>query len=598
MNVVSRVGIGDDIQADLLEAAVPLDSDSFPADPGLRLPGLLDCRAQIHEKAFPGHLQHVEAGDSRASFQVAARAPAELDHFHRLVDDDARRRVMREHDAVRLPECVNGRQRAGGGLALRGPGGGMRRDRLRVVEHRTGDPRLLRKELVVFVLGPEEVAERADRLRRAEQQEAVRIEGMVEDREDALLQPRLEIDEQVAAGEQVQVEEGRIGQDVVPGENAGLPSRLCDLVIAVPLHEEPPQALGRNVRRRVVGVNARARLLDRGLADVGPEDLQGKLAAVRLARFDQADDEGVDLFAGRASRDPQPHRRVLGPVLQDPRKDLALEKLERLPVAEEAGHPDEHVLVERVHLAGVLLEKVVVLPEIVDLLQRHTPRDPALDGGLPVMGEVHARGGAQQREDLVGDAAIGRRRLLRDGLHQTDVRMTGDPRQLARDVLGTQDEIHAARRDRGARHAVMAGGVFLLREGDPSLGLDGFDPEGAVGGRAGQNDSDRAGLQAVRERPEEVVHRHVTPVGLSPGGESKMSVVELHHAVGRNHVDLVGLDPHRARGLADRHARVAGEDLRQQTLMCRVQMLDDDEGHARVRGDVAEQLAEGLESPC
>jgi hypothetical protein len=68
----------------------------------------------------------------------------------------------------------------------------------------------------------EQAGLRGDTLRRAEEQMTARPQGVVEGGQDTLLQTRLEVDHQVAAGDQVEARERRILAEVVRREQAQL----------------------------------------------------------------------------------------------------------------------------------------------------------------------------------------------------------------------------------------------------------------------------------------------------------------------------------------------------------------------------------------
>ena len=73
------------------------------------------------------------------------------------------------------------------------------------------------------------------------------------------------------------------------------------------------------------------------------------------------------------------------------------------------------------------------------------------------------------------------------------------------------------------------------------------------------------------------------------------AVSDRHLAVGKDHVDAVGLNP---RSLPDRHHVHAGTSIQQLdhvALPRRIEMLDDHEGHAAVGRHGAEQLLERLQ---
>ena len=74
----------------------------------------------------------------------------------------------------------------------------------------------------------EQAGERADRLRGPQHEEPARIQGVVESRDDPLLEHRGEVDQHVAATDQVQVGEGRVRRHVLLGEDAHISDRLAD----------------------------------------------------------------------------------------------------------------------------------------------------------------------------------------------------------------------------------------------------------------------------------------------------------------------------------------------------------------------------------
>ena len=97
----------------------------------------------------------------------------------------------------------------------------------------------------------------------------------MEQREDVLLHAS-QVDQDVAATDQVQLRKRRIVDQVMPGKDAHLAQVLVDLVAAFDLREIAVQALMGKVRRNVLEVPAGAGLFDCRLADIGSEDLHRK----------------------------------------------------------------------------------------------------------------------------------------------------------------------------------------------------------------------------------------------------------------------------------------------------------------------------------
>src|SRR5947209_20220638 len=107
---------------------------------------------------------------------------------------------------------------------------------------------LLRVELRVAVL----LAAEADRLLAAEREDAERLEALVEERLDAVLERLAEIDHHVAADDQVELVEGAVRDEVVLGEHDVVDQRAVEAggvaVSAVVARElaDPARAGGRS----------------------------------------------------------------------------------------------------------------------------------------------------------------------------------------------------------------------------------------------------------------------------------------------------------------------------------------------------------------
>ena len=74
------------------------------------------------------------------------------------------------------------------------------------------------------------------------------------------------------------------------------------------------------------------------------------------------------------------------------------------------------------------------------------------------------------------------------------------------------------------------------------------------------------------------------------------AVQKGHVAVRRNHIDGVRLNRHAVFHFMNRHFGVASDQFGQDALVFGIEMLDEDEGHARVRGRMGEELLEGFQS--
>ena len=74
---------------------------------------------------------------------------------------------------------------------------------------------------------------------------------------------------------------------------------------------------------------------------------------------------------------------------------------ERLRFAEKAGYVNEDIVVERRHLASILLQVRPVTLEVLDFVEDHPARDTPLDRSDFIETEVDRRGSRQNLEDLL-----------------------------------------------------------------------------------------------------------------------------------------------------------------------------------------------------
>src|SRR5512142_2666847 len=94
--------------------------------------------------------------------------------------------------------------------------------------------------------------------RWTEHQEARRLEGVLQDRPHLLLQYVAEVDQHVAATNEVQLRERRVLGEVVPGKHTRLTDVLHNLITALRSGEETRQSLRRDMGQRSARVYAGA----------------------------------------------------------------------------------------------------------------------------------------------------------------------------------------------------------------------------------------------------------------------------------------------------------------------------------------------------
>lgn len=231
---------------------------------------------------------------------------------------------------------------------------------------------------------------------------------------------------------------------------------------------------------------------------------------------------------------------------------------------------------------------------VVDLQHLHAPLHAARDGLVLVAAEVVAGAGAQQRRDL--RQVVGR--LAADAIGALapahGVEMAEVVVELGGDRLDRQHEVDHPGAHRAAHHAVVFG--TFLGDGQAAAFLDRAQADGTVAACAGE-DHAGAGLAARHGQGlEEGVDRRALTAALDRRAEMQLAIGQGQRGVGRNDIDAVSLDDHAVGGLYDRDAGGPAEDVRQDTGVRRVEVLDDHEGHAAIGPQMRQQGFQGTDA--
>jgi hypothetical protein len=156
--------------------------------------------------------------------------------------------------------------------------------------------------------------------------------------------------------------------------------------------------------------------------------------------------------------------------------------------------------------------------------------------------------------------------------------------------------VHRARRDRAPWHSVVGGLEGVLSDDQATLLTHGPEAQAAVCASSGEDDAYGARTEGVGQRPQKVVERQ-------PGAMSGLRLRKTECALGcrqigprRDDVDTAGRDPHAVDRLADRHGGMLGKQAHHHARVCRIQVLDENEGRPGVRRERAQQPARGVES--
>jgi hypothetical protein len=333
----------------------------------------------------------------------------------------------------------------------------------------------------------------------------------VKQRNQPLLQLCGEINQEVAAGDQIQLGERGIHDDVLRCKHHHLPDLFGDAKAALLVHEEPAQALRRHVGRDRVGVQALARLFDGLTIEIGAEDLQGDVAdrPERLCGLLEHHGQRVGLFPRGATGHPGSERAIAHVAGQERGQGVVQQRFPALRVAEEGGHSDQQLFEQELDLARILAQKAHVVAEGIDLMQPHAAFDAAQDGRVFVQRKIVTGVAPKQNADL-----LQRTPGLVFGLAggSVDVRGVLAVRQdLGGQLLYWSDDVGQTRLDRAPGHAVVFGRGRGLYERRSCVLLDRAQPQRAIRAHAGQDHADAALLLIIGQGAKEEVDRQMHP---------------------------------------------------------------------------------------
>ncbi len=405
----------------------------------------------------------------------------------------------------------------------------------------------------------------------------------------------LEIDQEIAAGGQIDLRERRVLEQVLRREHQPVAQVLPDLVAVTGRDEEAAQTLDRKVlldRARKHAATADAQIVPGG---IGREDLDVEALVRGLGGFRQQDCERIGLLAGRARGRPDADGIADLPLSDQGLDHLGVQLLPGRRIAKEAGDVDHQVVDQRRDLIRTAPQDVFVVGDPLDALQAHAPVDATLHHVALVTVEFVAAPGPQQRQDPV-DLDVELPGRLGRLVPVRDIEVPDVTQQRFGHRLGRQHKVDHAGGDRAARHAGVLRGLGQLREHQATAALDRAAPGGAVAAGAGQDDGDRPLALILGERDEEGVDRMPGAAPLAGLGEVQHAASDRQLAVGQDHVHAVGLDPG---ALLDRdhvHPGVPAEQLDHVALPGRVEVLDDHEGEAAVGRHGGEELLERLDA--
>ena len=335
-------------------------------------------------------------------------------------------------------------------------------------------------EAVPLIQGFEQLGAAFGRFGAAEEQAAPRAQGIVKRGKHVLLGRPLQVDQEVAADDQVELGKGRVLQQVMRGKEDQVAHLRPHLVVAVLVHEEARQARRGHVGGDGFRIDAFARKVQRQLAQVGGKDLDMRRPVELAGIFQEQHGGAVGFFSGGAAHGPHAHAIAGAFALKQLGYDLLRQHRPRCGVAEELGDMDEHVVVEGVDLGAVLAQAEEVIGQRLQVEQLHAAGDAAQEGRFLIAAKVVPRAHAQLGQDLEEGLPVALGEVLWFRRQRE-----GGLRAFRRHQLGGQlgdggDDVHQPGGDGAFGHAVVLGFVRRLDQQEAAVLLDRAHADGAV----------------------------------------------------------------------------------------------------------------------
>jgi len=252
----------------------------------------------------------------------------------------------------------------------------------------------------------EQVGLTVDRFRPAHKQMSAFSQAVAYAPERPPLHFWLQVNQHVAATDQVQVRERGIGQEVLLRKHDSLLEAGDDAVVGVLRAEKPAQALSRHVGLDASGIASLPCELDGVLVDVGCKHLQVGRHVSLVDLLQKQNGERVCLFSCCTAWHPDPHRLGRAFSLDHLRKHLALEGLKRRRVSKEVCDRDQKILFEGLNLLLISPQQVKIRLQAGDRAELH-PALQAPERRRPLVArEVVARLPVETRKNLLQNGEL------------------------------------------------------------------------------------------------------------------------------------------------------------------------------------------------
>src|SRR5882724_8011364 len=488
-----------------LHAIIDLDGNSFALACSPGLDGLAQRGPQVEAQAFASHGDQLPVGKADGRFQILPGAYRIVNDLAVAIHQDVGRRVSLYHLAFHAAPKAGG---AADKLPPKfGRDGRSARVAARERRNRKGRGGMIAtlKDTLLLVDGSKELGALSDILGSTEKEVSARLQRKMKNGNDPRLKIGAQINQKVAAGNELKAGKRRIAKNAVRREYADLPYFLRDGIGHAVIHEMALQSRLGQVCHQRFRVVSRPGDAERGIVDVRGEQLDLRRGLQRIHLLAQEDGDGVGFLAGRTTGHPDSDGLAHSLASEQLRDHQLFERVERVGIAEEAGDADEKIAKQKRDLFRVLAQSACIICGLRNAEDLHATANPAVKCPLLITAEVVTR----LPEKNLADGRLCLLEGLGLGFALLLCKYACELCQARGHLVDRQHGIDDSGRDRRIRHFAVLGPVAVraLRHCQPAEGLDGLHAEGAVIAAAGEQHADCRVGPLLGERAEEDVDR-------------------------------------------------------------------------------------------
>src|SRR6185369_14529450 len=235
----------------------------------------------------------------------------------------------------------------------------------------------------------------------AEKEIAPFTNGKGQERNDAFLGVRLEINQKVSARTKVHARERRITQKVLRREHNHVADLLLDSIGVCVLLEVALQTLLRDVSFYPCGVHTRARERKRLIGGIRRENLDLEPLASTVYLFRDEDRQRISFLAARTRGDPSAQIVACRPALYQRHNHALPQCFPSLGIAEKAGDIDQQVIGKRQRLLRLLSEHLRVLSQTQHADNAQAALNATQKCRLSISAKIMSSARPEQRVNLI-----------------------------------------------------------------------------------------------------------------------------------------------------------------------------------------------------